>query len=1215
MVRKRRKRLAVEALESRVLLSITSLDVQQIWSHSDRSSKLAVHWTDSELTSEQSYEVWIDQELPGDRRLSKIYHQSGIAAGPDLQIDQFFLPGNYNVYIRRDTVNHVSAWVGQSVTVSDAANDQLNSEIESPDRAQINVFRQGQAANGQVVSEGAISWTGNAAIYDVWLEHSSADAGRSPVAVVRNVNRNSISLRELAKASEKGKPILYADLEAKPSQLPSGQYRVYVRGLNGAVDENGHWIGQGEWSEPYEFEFHSVEGSDAIPKNLRASNEIRPLIAWDSVPNAEAYLLSLWKGPDYENHRAVNLRVYGTRFRPSQSMVTGQNGRLQISPGDEIYVRVRGIGSEGMLEGMRPGNFASTVLSVPAQLTPDELPAPDIVGPAATIPDRMPVLRWNDSPNAGSYEIWFTSLRTRQQVFHAKGIEANYLHLSPDVLQASSNISDSNSEYDLMSGLADGRYRFWVRSVNPAASALGSWSRSHEFTVDSDLVDELSPPPADGAASASLVAPNLVTTHTENGIDYVLVTNGLGESFGASVLARYVLSDDGQLIRPTTIDPLSGQSIQFFPDLPMGRNVSDIEFLGESQLVVLSRGSNEVRLVNLSDWSVESSYALSPGAGGESPDAMKLEVLSNGQILVVFNRSDRLRVLAVKPDGTLTEVLVPNATPSNQGFVLPQGRAMNVTAVDNDDGSYLIFLATPALNGTVVLRYDPETVQFETVAAPLARRTGSSQFISSSIVTLPDGDKTSTYYLSADRNGFLTWINTDSLAYDFFDLVPLIPCSSRDQNAVHYASADDNSVDPTRMVRTSADSLAIFNNRQFSVEVSLSSDRGSLGVEFLQAMPAAYSGAVVETANGRRTIIASPVKSALYSVPDSSEPPHEPQIRRTVSTFLDAIGLADKVLSLSSDDTVRLLDAEADIGVGSADDPLREIIDQAGRVYRVTDGPIATFHDRNNGRLFAAVTVADGAFSSDPSSCELPERFVAFLDLSDWNSLVVLNVVSLSQVHKPYRFELTEHSLRVVDRLGSVMATFHDWQGDSPRFERRNFGEMHQPGFGQTRPARSLTMGDGTVVVLHDTTPDKVFSVLTSDSETATVHAHNVGEWFYDMAKFDDDRIVAVTWDAVAVILNIRTGVFEFVQKLDQFPDMNLSLYGIRGISFYENTLSVSSPAAGLVAEFEFEPARSGSGHSARLVRLFRSTDVVTTLLTEESNWIIENQRVIRLSR
>ena len=122
-----------------------------------------------------------------------------------------------------------------------------------------------------------------------------------------------------------------------------------------------------------------------------------------------------------------------------------------------------------------------------------------------------------------------------------------------------------------------------------------------------------------------LVSPNLVQGYVEDDQQYLLITTGQGESFGASVLARYAVNDDGMPSRPVITDSDTGQKRLQFPDLPMGSNVADMAFLDNHRVVILSRGSNDLHIVDLRQWKTLSRFSLDRNSDVDSPDAIDLE--------------------------------------------------------------------------------------------------------------------------------------------------------------------------------------------------------------------------------------------------------------------------------------------------------------------------------------------------------------------------------------------------------------------------------------------------------------------------------------------------------------------------------------------------------------------------------------------------------------
>ena len=177
--------------------------------------------------------------------------------------------------------------------------------------------------------------------------------------------------------------------------------------------------------------------------------------------------------------------------------------------------------------------------------------------------------------------------------------------------------------------------------------------------------------------------------------------------------------------------------------------------------------------------------------------------------MVVFNRSNRLRVFGVDTHGNVSEKVVAGASETTPGFSLIHGRAVQVSAAMRADGQFTIFLATPAVSGIVTAVYAPDTMTLQTtstedtaIATPISRSVSASPYIGGRVLSVssPSTNSTGTYYLSTDRNGSLTWINTDDFTFGFLDLVSSIPDASRDPEAANYRDPHDNLIDPIQIL-------------------------------------------------------------------------------------------------------------------------------------------------------------------------------------------------------------------------------------------------------------------------------------------------------------------------------------------------------------------------------------------------------------------------------
>lgn len=1234
--RRRRMRFHSQPLESRCLLSVSdvSVDVQP---RADGGS-WSVSWVESDAQEDARYDVWLDQNVTATQRVPRIVHLQDLAL-PTRSFDseRVLQPGNYTVYLRRTTASTTGRWVHTDFQVDDDNNHLTPLNIETPERPEITTLRQGQGAAGQKTSEGAITWNGDAGLYDVWLGIRQPDSDAERVALIRNVPGPFITLRHLAQAQNPNRTVFFSELNSEDAQLPTGEYSIYVRGVNGATDDNGEWIGRGRWSAGLDFSFHRIEGSTAVPDNLQWTNEIRPMISWNTVPHAEHYLVSLWKGPDYRNHRPVSFRVFGTQLH------MGDNGSTaiipSIEPGDEIYVRVRAVGSEGMLEGLRPGNFAAGVITIPEELAGTDIAVPEITGPLRTSPDTEPVLRWAHSQHAATYDVWFTSLQTGKRMFLATGISGQQFHLSPEALENHSDRTAGElTEYTERKGLADGRYRFWVRGRNPAADSPGAWSQSFDFTVERRSAVSLSLVNSDHPADTPLVAPNLIESYSRDGRRFVLISNGLGESFGASSLARFELDDDDTPFRPVVFNPHLQTHTLEFPDLPVGSNVTDLAWVDEHRLLVLSRSSNDIRLIDVAQWRLLSEYDLASGSPEGNPDVMDMEILANGQVLIVANRSARIRVLQIAADHRLVEVDVPESSRDDQGFKLPDGRAMQISSVALPNDEFRLFLATPTVHGVIAFDYVPATGQFRRVLddaqSPLviSRNRLSGPHLGGRIKAVPvEGGSPRTFYLSTDRNGFMTWVDVVTLESGFLDLVDYLPDATRDPSDASYRNPDDSSIDPTRIVDVDADHIAVLSERERGVLLRLTTDqRGPVSVSGSAVLDLGYGGTVFSRGDDLQLLYTS---RGLRSRAVGSHLLHNAGSHLLVSTLLTRSSASQPWAphAVATTPLARPVNHATPIRddkflVRYAD--RKQIIqyDQSKQEFLLADLP-TQFTDTKTGRVWADYGTQVGAFSegnkdyvafrvAEAGVAEPTEFFVIVLDVTDGNEPIIRSLHRMNSDFRVMYLHMDSDRMVLLDRLRGRMQTIHGWQKSESSSDVYEFHARHPIGFGTSRNGRVVMFPDGNRVVLHDTDPNRVFTVFqegTAETHSVpTVHAHNTGQWINDMRYFDADRMIAVTWDARVIIFNVRTGQYELVRQLGSPDSRDLNFYGVRDIDYRDGVLAVSSPGTGLTAQFLISAYASGTGFDVQLTRVFPTKDVVTTLLNSEAQWAVQSTQLTR---
>ncbi|MEZ6125509.1 MAG: hypothetical protein R3C49_20370 [Planctomycetaceae bacterium] len=1042
-----------------------------------------------------------------------------------------------------------------------------------------------------------------------------------------------------------------------PQQLDSGEYRIFVRGVNDAHDADGNWIGRGPWSRGVDFSFRQIEGADAAPKNLTATSSLRPTVSWDPE-GAEAYLINLWKGPEYSRHQPVILRVQGTSWTPQgtvlQSWRDGWAFKETIEPGDEFYIKVRALGQDGSPINFEPGNHASTTVVIPRTLGAEDVPAPRILGPATRTSDSWPVLRWEDVGNATSYDVWFSSLETGQRLFMAEGVEQNALYLAPRSHDGASwyrYFRDlfNNPVYAWDTGLAEGRYRFWVRGRNDATQTVGAWGSGYEFEVDHAGMQSLNLIEADNPTAQPLAAPNLVLPYEQDGRRFVLVTNGKGESYGASVLARFEVADDGTLFRPVVTSE-DGTTTLEFRDLRVGSNVAAMKAMPDGRIIILSRGSGELYLVNPEEWSARR-HTIDPDPDMEElPDAsgvdglldvINMEILDNGQIVVVFNRMDRLRIFEVTENGfpvpNIVEVPV-YSTPNTIGLELPDGRGVQVSGVPLDDGTFRLFVATPGANAVVAYDYDYDSKTASGWLVPVngssifRRSRTSNPFHGGTTKNLTDAaGETQTFYFSADRQGFLTWINAETLQSGFVDLADSLPDVSRDPNSDNYADPDENTFDPTRIISVDADHIAVFNNRQSSVllKTELQSD-GTIHIGGSAVLPPSYGGAVLTLPSGLRIIgtgttpfsrnhLSNRLAVSRLEFDDAQQ-----TWNVTGSTSTRLATPAVFAVALGEDLVVEYAEGMRSVVSSGDDGELHETrlpvhwVGLTGNPYFLTNDATAAYVDRATGRRFLIVTALPGDGPVDEfavPSTNRDDRQLLVIDITDPLNAQLFAEYSIGQLRQVRSATASSDRIVLLDRQGGEMLTVSGWQTpDVATFQHYQF-HARTSEMGRTRPAAVVILPDGTTAVMHDTTPDRGVSVFpaasTGAADTSVFHVNNTGSFAFDLHVLDEDRITAVTYAGHFIVLNLRTGVIEADQPLNDADGTTINARATENSSYGSGRLLVNTPATQTVAEFAVE--QTAGGFLAVPNRIFELPAAVVTVPASTGYWIVETDTVHRV--
>ncbi|MEP3479570.1 MAG: hypothetical protein ABJZ55_10010 [Fuerstiella sp.] len=1237
--------VAGQSLETRQLLSVTNFVIQPSELDQGDRTTLTFTWNDSSADNQTTYELWVDEILPGNRRNSRVYYDNDLpvaaVGGTATDSKQFtsdvvFASGDFIGFIRAHQPNSSGPWRRFDFQIDDDGNSATAlKNVDRPATPEVSVIREGQGWYGQTSSESLIGWTSDDVLHDIWLNKRNDENQWERHRLIKNVSGTSVTFRELAAADPQGWATYFGQIDSSPSDfLDTGDYRFFIRAVNRAADNNGSWIGTSSWSNPVDFSYQQIEGPDAKPTELTVTNELRTQISWSPVNGAEGYLVSVWKGPHYSDNKVLYFRTPETSLKANGLWFDNGKDKVSIDPGSEFFVRVRAIGQDGSPVAFQSGNFASTTIRIPVAGSVASLPKATPIGPLGTIGDQQPLLRWQDVGNAQSYDVWLSSLETGGRVLLAENITAPRLHLTSQTLSQYVTSTIDESAYSTARGLAPGRYRFWVRTHSEISADAPRWSQGHLFTVSDTVDDVLSLNSSIDISQQQMISPNLVATHTEGDRTFVLVTNGKGESFGRSVLAKYEIGSDGTPSRPTVTNA-EGQTVLEFSDLPMGSNVTDMKAMADGRMAVLSRGSNRLHLVDPTSWQVLSTLSLLDGADAASPDAIGLEVLPNDQILVVFNRSDRLRIFEADAN-QLSEEQVGLTNDPHQGFLLSAGRGVHVSGISQTNGNYRLFVATPSIHAVAAYDYNPTNRTLSIVndangqALAASRSQTANPFRGGTVTNLqlPSGERRDVF-LSADRSGFITWVDSLSLEYGFINLSDHMPYADRIPGSDIFTDPNDNSYDTTRIIAFGHQQIAAFSTRANSVMLQLQmSASGQVSVVEGSASDLfrGISGTIQPTATGFRLVSAgkAPIDSEvaqgvegrqltvteLDPVPDTTHHVPGNSIEVVVSNPIKvAHTVGDGMLTQASDGRWRLL-TPPESGTNWTTTLWPETVTWQGQTLTYLTGFSSTWQDPNTGTIYAAVAVDDPT-QVIPGAPFSP--IVAVVSINENHLPEIISVHRAPELIRAFSVNLSADTIMLIDRRGGESVTIHNWQNPEQTFQQfYQFHATRESESGAIRPGHGIALNGQTRAVVHDTFPDRGISLFSESARTPAIfHPNTTGTFAFDLHRYDDERIIMATYGGDLVIQNAVTGIVELDFSLNQFSGTNLELTAVENSSYEDGFLTVTSPANQTVAVFKVE--RVGSNWIVTPERIFNAPDVVRSTIRDQHLWMIEANQVRKI--
>jgi hypothetical protein len=236
------------------------------------------------------------------------------------------------------------------------------------------------------------------------------------------------------------------------NNLPQGEYRAFVRGINSAGEV-------GDWSPAYVFTID--EPAPLVPVITEplanaggAVESANPTFKWTIAANAPFYEFKL---DDQTLNQIDVVRVSGLTDK-QYTIPTAK--RLA----ERIYVaRVRAYNNSGDVSNWSEP-FRIRV-DVPNPSTPT------LLGPGDTIRDTTPEFSWTYSRTAFRYEILVRDLLRNENIV----LNVSAFSVNPEGTIASYVLPNDKA-------LRPGTYRFWIRAFNSLGQA-SNWSTSKTFVI------------------------------------------------------------------------------------------------------------------------------------------------------------------------------------------------------------------------------------------------------------------------------------------------------------------------------------------------------------------------------------------------------------------------------------------------------------------------------------------------------------------------------------------------------------------------------------------------------------------------------------------------------------------------------------------------------------------------------------------------------------
>lgn len=248
-----------------------------------------------------------------------------------------------------------------------------------------------------------------------------------------------------------------------PADLPEGNYRAWVRGINSAGEV-------GNWSAPINFTLDlaipvAPAFTGPVPNTAGSVETSTPTFTWQGDAVSAWYELWIDDSTTGQVKTIYLPKIVGNSYTVPDSQ------RLQ----EHVYkAYVRAFNSAG--EASKWSEPFIVRIDVPNPSTPS------LISPTGTIRTRTPKFEWQHTAGSVQYEILIRDLERQENIV----LQVKSFTLSPDGSIASYTLPADKA-------LRNSTYRVWIRGFNSQGTA-SAWSASKTFTISVSVDSELMVP-------------------------------------------------------------------------------------------------------------------------------------------------------------------------------------------------------------------------------------------------------------------------------------------------------------------------------------------------------------------------------------------------------------------------------------------------------------------------------------------------------------------------------------------------------------------------------------------------------------------------------------------------------------------------------------------------------------------------------------------------